>query len=245
MTNAKHIRVLVADDEALARRRIVRLAHQIPGVVVAAEVSNGDALVSALVDGLFDAILLDVEMPGASVMDAVREHVRGTDTAVVFVTAHERYAVPAFDVDAVDYLLKPIDLDRLTQAFARVRRHRAGQSGTPAAYPSRMLVRDRDGSQLIAVAGVEFFRAARNYVDVCTGDRQFSLRETLTSIERTVDPARFVRIHRSTVVNVDHVHQIKPWFWGDSLIITRRGHKLRLSRRFRAAFHRCLRAPVR
>ncbi len=256
------LRAIIADDEAMARARLRRLLTRMPDVVLAGEAEHGDALRDLVHTTAYDVLLLDIEMPGAAVFDILRDLPSSVRLSIIFVTAYDRYAAQAFDVDAVDYLVKPVTRERLAEALDRVRRrHVTAAAGTedllkaiaalerrqrlleesvqPArtTYLTRMLVRDRNAEHLVSLDDVEVFEADGNYVRVRTATRDYLVRGTLQSVEDTLNPLTFVRVHRGTIVNLEHMREVQGYFWGDGVIITRRGHRVRMSRRYRASFY--------
>jgi two-component system LytT family response regulator len=201
------LRVIVVDDEPLARARLRRLLADTPEVEVVAECSDGEAARRAIADQPADLVLLDIEMPGSGgfgVLDAVGAEAM---PAVVFVTAHAEHAVRAFDVRAVDYLLKPVRAERLAEALARVRSRRAA---APPVMSERLAIRDGSRVTFVAVDDLELVCAAGNYVELRAGTRTFLMRETLSGLEQRLDPERFLRIHRRTIVRLDRVVAIEP-----------------------------------
>jgi two-component system LytT family response regulator len=201
------LRVIVVDDEPLARARLRRLLADAPEVEVVAECSDGEAARRAIADQPADLVLLDIEMPGSGgfgVLDAVGAEAM---PAVVFVTAHAEHAVRAFDVRAVDYLLKPVRAERLAEALARVRSRRAA---APSAMSERLAIRDGSRVTFVALDDLELVCAAGNYVELRAGNRTFLMRETLSGLEQRLDPERFLRIHRRTIVRLDRVVAIEP-----------------------------------
>lgn len=258
--------VVIADDEDLARARLRRLLEAYPDLEIVAEAGNGAELTDALASTPIDLLLLDIEMPGPSVFDALAAAQLTPRPDIIFVTAFDRYAARAFEIEAVDYLLKPVTRERLAEALERVRRRRLtdadGEHGwrrallalearqahleralqsTPAA-PARLLVR-RDGRDVIVdLADAEAIEAARNYVKIHTASgEQHLARVALSTVEAGLDPTRFVRVHRGTIVNLAWLKEVQPWFSGDSIIITKRGRQFRMSRRFRDNFYRLFR----
>lgn len=247
---AAPLRVLVADDEASARRRLVDLAATEAGLVVVGECSDGLQACRDIERLAPDLVLLDVEMPeldGLGVVASIGvEHMPAT----IFVTAHSHYAVPAFDADATDYLLKPFDPERFSRAIAKARaRLRAGDGGERATSlraamtqlaagsgaGARLWVRSGDARQLIRTEDVMYIRADGNTMRVHAREGEFAVRERLSNLLAGLDPAIFRRVHRSHVVNLDHVKKRLPWFGGDALLIMSNGCRLTQSRTFRHA----------
>ncbi|MGD2067683.1 MAG: LytTR family DNA-binding domain-containing protein [Gemmatimonadota bacterium] len=267
------ITVLVADDEPLARRRLVRLLADVGDVHVAAQCGSGDEVVAALREHGPDAVFLDVRMPGLNGFEALAEIDPGQLPHVVFVTAYDEYAVRAFDVEAVDYVLKPVTAERLAEALRRLRarleaRSPAGESGEVLALLTE-LAREREGgpsdggeggpagsrgaagkagsarhlllkdgfdATLVPVEDVDWIEADGNHVRVHTRAGAHLARRTLSGLEEILDARRFVRIHRSAIVNLDRVARLTPGFGGSYLVILRDGTELTLSRGFRDDF---------
>ena len=239
------LRVLIADDEAIARRRIRRLLQAEPDVTIAAECADGATALGAILETRPDLALLDVQMPELDGFEVVQRLPEGDWPAVIFITAFDRYALRAFDVHALDYLLKPFPADRFRTALARARdrlRRRAHDGGLAALvaelrqrprYLTRIAVRARGRVIPLPVSSIDWIQAADNYVTLHAGGREHLVRETLAALERQLDPERFVRIHRSTLINIDRIAEIAPAGHGDGLIRLRDGTTLTLSRTWR------------
>lgn len=239
------IRVLVVDDEPPARRKLLLHLGAADDVEVVGEASDGLEAVEAIRELAPDLVFLDIQMPGMTgfeVLDAV-----GPDAmpAVVFVTAYDEFALKAFEVEAVDYLLKPYDARRFQQALeravrrlhervpARERLERLLQTiGSGSRGLQRLVVRERDRLLLIGTEEVMRISARENYVEIVTPDGSYLIRDTLSSLESRLDPARFARVHRSEIVNLDFVKELHPWTHGDYMIVLRNGDEVRMSRRY-------------
>ena len=256
------IRALIVDDETQARRRLQQFLREETDVDVVAEAVDGlDAV--AMIDHLQpDLVFLDVQMPeldGLGVVQAI-----GVDAmpATVFVTAYDHYALPAFDANALDYLLKPFDQDRFQRTMRRIRDRLLGQHRENAAlhaqlrallesiakehqFSDRLLVRTGDSRLLLRTADLHYITAEGNYVRLHTPSGAHLLRESMRGIEARLDPALFRRIHRSAIVNLDQVRKLLPWFGGDYLVMMADGHKLTLSRNYRVALAEYLRVTDR
>ncbi len=243
------MRVLVVDDEPAARRKVIRFLQEHEDVELAGEAENGENAVKRIAAERPDLVILDVQMPdmnGFEVVEAIAasEHV----PAVIFATAHDEYAVRAFEVSAVDYLLKPFDRERFERALERARKSvgepaDAAQSQLltlldamrPAGRFARRLLLPTNGRAVFVNAGdIVRLEADRNNVLVHARSGSFSLRTTLDALERRLDPQQFVRVHRSHVVNLDAVKEIHPWFHGDYKIRMQDGSELMWSRRYAA-----------
>jgi len=245
------LRVLVADDEAVARRRIRRYLASDGTVTVVGECADGQAAVDAIRTLAPDLVFLDVQMPeldGFEVLEAVTPASR---PAIVFVTAFDRYAIRAFDLHAIDYLLKPFTQERFALALSRAKervasRARDGNLTTLleqvslARRAARVAV--RRGSRIVVVdwADVDWIEAADNYVTLHVGPAEYLLRNTLTAVDRELDSARFVRVHRSAIVQIDRIVELVPETHGDFTLRLRDGSKVALSRTFRDRVERAL-----
>lgn len=241
------LRVAIVDDEPIARRRVRRLLAGLEGVEVVAEAGDGGAALEGVTRTRPDLVLLDVEMPGADGLTVARR-LPPPRPLVAFLTAHDRYAVPAFDVRAVGYLLKPVSRERLAVVLERAREQlalvrSAGGSGLAvaldeAARRSRALrrvpVRSGGRVELVDVAAIDWIESAGNYVVLHAGRRAHVLRETMTALDAALDARAFVRIHRSAIVQLDRVDRLEPAGRGDYRVVLRDGTELSLSRTHRA-----------
>jgi two-component system, LytTR family, response regulator len=245
------LRVVSADDEPLVRERIRTLLAERDDVDLVAECGDGASAVRAIVDEHPDLVLLDVQMPeldGFEVVDALPAEER---PAVIFVTAYDEYAVRAFDVNAVDYLMKPLEPPRFHAAIDRViaRRAeaRAGGHSEPAqpdlaavlreiralrGYGERLVVRDGQRVTFVPVADIDRIEASGNYVRLHTGRTSTLMRESMKAVEARLDPDRFIRVHRSTIVNVDRIAHVEPHFHGEYVLTLRDGTRLTSSRSY-------------
>jgi two-component system LytT family response regulator len=257
------IRTLIVDDEALAREGIrVRLGEE-PDIEVVGEATDGFEAVDAIGRLSPDLVFLDVQMPGVNGLDLLARLPAACNPAVIFVTAHDQYAVGAFEAHAFDYLLKPISTQRFRDAVQRVRsvlatedalRAGRGYDSVPLRRPApdaqdgravgreslgRLVVKDRDRYLLIKTEEIDWIAAAANYCEVHARGRAFLLRTTMNALEEKLAPERFARIHRSTIVNVDRIREIRPSAChGDFDVTLREGTTLRLSRGYRGALFR-------
>jgi two-component system LytT family response regulator len=213
------LRALVADDEPLARARLRRLLGQFPDLELVAECGTGADAVDALHRLAPDLAFLDIQMPDLDGFDVLDSLPRGRQPHVVFVTAHSEHAVRAFEARAADYLLKPVSAERLRQAIERVRFARlpaagdVGIAGHPVAaprYAERIAVPVGARIQLVSVAEIDHVQAQANYVELHVGARELVLRETMNHLEARLDPARFLRVHRSRIVRLDGIVEAEP-----------------------------------
>ena len=253
------LRALIVDDEPLACDVLTHLLARISDVEVAGRAANGREALDALAHDGIDVLLLDIDMPVLAGMElATRLHPRQTP-AVIFVTAWPQYAVAAFDVDAADYLLKPVDPSRLQHAIERARtRIATGESAQrisslesslrtlrarePASTPTHIWIELGHGRQRLALDDVEWFAGAGDYVEVHTKTCSFLMNNSLNQLEGMLPPAHFLRIHRSTLINVDAVTRVASSD-GQLLLTTRSGATLPVGRRARARVSRTLGQP--
>ena len=245
------IRVLIVDDEPIARRGIRQQLRGEAGLEVIGECGDGAAAIEAITGLAPDLVFLDIQMPEVGGFDVVEAIGVARMPAVVFVTAYDEHALRAFDVHAVDYVLKPIDRHRFRTAVERARRRLAhatgqldrrlaaalGELGRPAHdYAKRLAIKGDGRVILVDVDEVDRLETAGNYVEVHSGARHHLVRETMASLEARLDPARFVRVSRSSIVNADRVRELQPMFNGDFVVVLRDGTKVAGSRRYRAGF---------
>jgi two-component system LytT family response regulator len=217
------MRVLVVDDEPLARRRLLRLLRNEPDVTVVGECGDGESALQTLARLAPDVLLLDVRMPGIDGLQ-VAAAARSPRPVIVFVTAYDQYAVAAFEREAVDYLLKPVDGARLRGAIDRARRRLRLR---------HLPVVSRGRGVFVPVGDIEWIEAARNAVGVHTAGAVHCVRGPLWRVLQRLDPARFRRVSRSAIVNVDRVREVLPWSHGDAVIVLQSGRRVRVSRRYR------------
>jgi two-component system LytT family response regulator len=244
------IRTLIADDEPLAREGLrIRLGAE-PDIEIVGEAVDGPATVEATCRLLPDLLFLDIQMPGMTGFEAIEQFARHHLPRIVFITAHDRFAINAFDIHAVDYLLKPVSNARLQDALQRVRRDLEG-GGENAERLAALLqsseareetgrtrhwaVKDGDRYLLLRAEEVDWIEASANYVRLHARGRDFLMRGTLTTLAASLDPAHFARIHRSAVVNLDRVLESRREWHGDYEVILTTGQKLRLGRQYRSA----------
>jgi two-component system, LytTR family, response regulator len=232
------MKVVIVDDEPLARTAIRLLVEEDPELTVAGECSGIDA--AALIESVRpDILFLDIQMPEVDGFDVIEKVGLNAVPAIVFVTAYDQYALRAFDVHALDYLVKPFDDRRFYAALLRAK-YLARRRSEPRERASRFLVRSREKIVFIKAAEIDWIEAADYYVSIHAGGRSHLLRKTMAEIETELDPERFVRVHRSAIVNLDRVRELHPLFRGDSVLVLQDGTKLRLSRARREEFERRL-----
>jgi two-component system, LytTR family, response regulator len=245
------IRVLIVDDESWARRRIAAFLQSVGDVQVVGECGNGAEAVESIRDLAPDLVFLDVQMPEFNGFEVLQSVGADRMPLVVFATAYDDYAVRAFEAHALDYLLKPFDEERLCQAVARAReelgRKRVTAGGLEALvqelrrerrYLRRLVVKAGGRVIFLLAADVDWFEAAGNYVTLHVGTAQHLIRDTVGALETKLDPELFVRIHRSTIVNLDRVRELSPWFRGEQMITLTDGTSLAVGRAFRHRLRR-------
>ncbi len=246
--------ILIVDDEALGRDCIRFALDPMPGFQVVGEATCGEEAIRDIRRLDPDIVVLDIQMPGLSGFDVIREIGPERMPPTVLVTAHDRFALQAFDASVVDYVLKPFDDARLVRALDRARSIHEGQRTHPPGllsavshaspgvmrYTRRILVRKNDRLYFVPVQEIDWIEAAGNTLRLNGGGRTHEIRMTLQAIMDTLDPALFLRIHRSTAVRLAAIKEIQPWFSGDYMVILTDGHQLRLSRSFRERVLRVL-----
>jgi two-component system LytT family response regulator len=230
------LRVLIADDEPAALEGLARRLSEGLGVRIVRRCRNGLEALEGIRDSMPDAAFLDVAMPGLSGIDVVRALLPSERPYIVFVTAYDDFAVDAFDLYAVDYLLKPFDRERLRETVARVRDRRdrtpRGDDGAP---PDRLVVRDGKEVLVIPTGDIDWCEAEDNYVSIHAGPRRHLVRMTMRLLEERLPHDAFARIHRSTIVNIDRVRSCAPLGGGEYRVILVDGTPLVLSRGYRDA----------
>jgi len=250
MASDAKIRTLIVDDEAHARARIRQLLKDQPDFELVGECANGRQAVESIQKQQPDLVFLDVQMPRLTGFD-VCEMLTATGTfmpLIVFVTAYDQYAVKAFEVHAVDYLLKPFDRDRFQKSLdhAREQLHRA--QGAPAEqrlaalledlrpgfkHPDRLVFKEDGRVVFVRAETIDWLEADGNYVKVHAGSESHYVRETLAALESQLPSEKFMRISRSAIVNLDRIKQFEPLFYGDYSVLLQNGIKLTMSRNFR------------
>ena len=267
------LRVLIVDDEPLARQRVADLVHHEPNVEIVGEADNGTDAVAKIRALEPDLVFLDVQMPGKTGLEVVRDVGPAHMPATIFVTAFDQYALQAFDVAAIDYLVKPFDDERFEQAFHRARKlvelegleqlraqllEVLGASGAsrhersevdartpapatpPKGYLERIAVEMKGKVRVVPVAQIDYITASGPYAELHVGDRMFLIRESMQTLEERLDPAVFLRIHRSAIVRLDLVDTFLRAPGGDYEVQLKNGVRLRVSRSRREDLERRL-----
>lgn len=238
------IRALIVDDEALARERVRTLLAASPGVSILGECTGGRDAVETILDQHPDLVFLDVQMPdldGFQVLEAV-----GDDhlPAIVFVTAYDEYALRAFEVHALDYLLKPIEPERFARALARVRESLGDSSDRrlrdllDARPTDRLVIRTRGKVSFLKPSEIDWIEADGKHAKLHAGKETHVVRQQLQRLEPRLAPHGFVRVHRSAIVNVDRIKELEPWFHGEYVVILKDGTKLTSSAAHSEALHK-------
>jgi two-component system LytT family response regulator len=243
------LRTVIADDEQLARDRLKALLATDASIEVTGECRNGREVVSLLKSESVDLLFLDIQMPGSTGFEVVEQIGPARMPPTVFVTAHNEYAVRAFEIHALDYLTKPVEPQRLKAALDHVRERIASKAAlmtqgqfksalmslqetgsAQSRYPKRLLVPNGIKDSFVEVSKIEWIEAADYYACLHVGSQRFMLRETIKQLANTLDPGKFVRIHRSTIVNVEQVREIVREGRGEGLVILTNGHRLKMSK---------------
>jgi two-component system, LytTR family, response regulator len=256
------LRVVIVDDEPLARQRVRDLLEQQENVSIVGEAGTGEDAVQLIIDERPDLVFLDVQMPGKSGLEVAAELGAEKMPATIFVTAFDRYALDAFEIAAVDYLLKPFDDERFEQALSRARKRielaevrdladrlvsvlqREGAPAAPAPgnpeYLDRIAVDMRGQTRVIPVGKIDYITASGPYAELHIGEGVFAVRERMQSLEERLDPKRFARIHRSAIVRLDLVDTLLRASGGDYAVRLRNGVELSVSRGRREELERRL-----
>lgn len=232
------LRAVLADDERLARQKVRRLAEAHPDLEIVAECETGAEALDAVQKHDPDVLFLDVRMPGMDGLEVAEELAGRPRPRVIFTTAHSDYAVQAFGADAADYLLKPFDGQRFAEALERAKRALSARTPRTTAHAAtvitRFLVTSRDRMMFVDVADINWIAAEGKYVRLHIAGGSYLFREGINRVEARLDPRRFVRIHRSTLVNVRRVKEMFRGVGDDFVVRLHDGTELSMSRRFRA-----------
>ena len=238
------IHAVVADDEALARAKLRQLLAEEHGVDVVGEAANAEETFELVRKTKPQVIFLDIHMPGMDGLDIAAELSLGKDAPpphIIFTTAHDQYALRAFEVHAVDYLLKPFSRERLSSAIERARKqintHQAsGQhsGSSPGRYASRIVFKSRGRIVFLPLSDIRWISAEENYVRIRTATETHLLRETMARLQEKLDPEVFLRIHRSSIVNLQFVKEVRTEPDGEYSVVLLNGEKVSMSRSYRA-----------
>ena len=258
MTNPR-IRVVIVDDEPLARERLRTLLHDDPGTEIVAEAGDTASAIAAIGSTRPDLVFLDVQIPGGSGFEVIGGIGANAMPCVIFVTAYDKYALRAFEVHALDYLLKPFDRERFRSALARAKEQIA--RATPGDLEKRLMALVsglRSGStridRFVVKSGgrvffvrtdeIDWIEAAGNYVKLHVGNDAHLLRETMNSVEAKLDGDLFFRVHRCHIVNIERVRELQPWFNGEYVVFLKNGTRLTLSRGYREKLQTRVGRPI-
>jgi two-component system, LytTR family, response regulator len=242
------LKTMIADDEPLARERLKMLLASDPDIDIVAECRNGGEVVKSLKAAKTNLLFLDIQMPGRDGFEVIEEIGPANMPITVFVTAHNEHAVNAFEVHALDYLVKPIERKRLEQTLARVKERvqleaalaareqissaveALRQAGSQAEWPQRFLTRSGNAASVVSVGDIEWIEAADYYVCLHSGGKRHLLRESIRALETKLDPKKFIRLHRSAIVNLDHVREIHRDGQAEGWVLLSTGARVRLNR---------------
>jgi two-component system LytT family response regulator len=255
MPETSPLRILIVDDEVLARRRLREMLRGDNGVEIVGECATGPETIKAVGELKPDLIFLDIQIPGLDGM-GVSSALGGEDgPLIIFVTAYDQYAVRAFEIRAVDYLLKPFDRERFAAALDRAKTMLRERRRTEVneqiltlleemrdrpQYLDRLVINTNDRVFVIRTEEIDWIEAEGNYVRIHFGKGSSLLRETLSHLASQLDPRKFPRIHRSQIVNIDRIQELQPWSHRDYRIILRNGTQLALSRTYRDQLYQLL-----
>jgi len=259
MSGSPCIRTLIIDDESLARERIRNMLGSDPQIDVVADCANGHDAIEAIQRYSPDLVFLDVEMPGIDGFGVIEALPPGRIPTIIFVTAYDQYAVRAFDVYALDYLLKPFDQERFDKAVSRAKVQISSQRNdslserilsaleeikTRPVHLERLVIKMNGHVFFIKAEEIDWLEAEGNYVRLHAGKESYLLRDTISALESQLDPKKFIRVHRSAIVNIDRITELQPWFHGEYRIILSEGVQLTLSRTYREKLHELLGRPL-
>jgi len=244
---------MIVDDESLARTMLRTMLAEHNDISIVAECANGQAAVKAIAKHAPDLVFLDIQMPELDGFGVLRKLDRSHMPHIVFVTAFDQYALKAFEFHALDYLLKPFDKERFEQTLQRARRQVLSQRRSdvderilsllaerdrPAEYLDRIFVKSDGRVFFVKATEITWIEAQGNYVYLHMAKTKHLLRETLTALEKRLDPRKFRRIQRSAMVNLDFIHELQPWSRGDYRVILKDGSELKLNHRYRDGFQK-------
>lgn len=230
---AAQIRALVVDDEALARRNVTALLRRDPGIGSIEECGSGPEAIEVIRRWKPELVFLDVQMPECGGFDVLELLGADLPRAIIFVTAHDEYALCAFEAGALDYLLKPFDDARFGRALRRAKEKLTHFGSSPSQPARRLVVRSPRRLLFLDVADIDWIEAASYYACIHVGGDTHIIRRTLSELEQDLGEEKFVRIHRSTIVNLDRIHALELQSGGEYEVVLKSRVRLRLSRRFR------------
>jgi two-component system LytT family response regulator len=248
------MRALIVDDEVLARTALLRLLKRERDISIVGQCGDGESAVQTIQQEKPDLVFLDVQMPEMNGFEVVESIGAKAMPVTIFVTAFDRYAIRAFDSNAVDYLLKPFAPERLARALTRARDRCFGRQDKESAqrlfalldsrlqsdYARRLAVPVNGRIVFVPVDEIDWIQAEGNYARLHVSRKIYDVRETLQALMEKLDPREFIRIHRSTIVNVRRIREVQPWFQGSHIVVLQTGEELRMSRYQRNAVDRLL-----
>ena len=264
MPQLEPMRVLIADDEAPARRRLRDLLRDDADIGAIAEASDGAMTVAMVAEFQPDLLLLDVQMPELTGLEVIAAIGPARLPLTIFVTAYDQHAISAFQSNALDYLLKPYSDERMQVALARAKQRLADRQlrafsdnvmrllgGAPApaqapvhAWPDRLIIKSALSTRFVRVADIDWIESAGVHVILHAAGSEVLHRMALTELALQLDPARYVRVHRSVIVNIDSIAQLEPLSHGEFSVLMKDGARRRVSRTYRAALEQCLGQPL-
>jgi two-component system LytT family response regulator len=239
--SAEKLKILVVDDEALARRRITNLLQSLNQSHEIYESANGLDALRKLEDSQFDLIFLDIQMPEMNGFEVLENLELESTPPVIFVTAYDQYALKAFEVHAIDYLLKPFDDDRFNEAFDHTKKSltkdkvaienlekllQERRAMDESEYIERIVIKNKGRIYFVKTNDVITIKAAGKYLHIATENEEHTVRQTMTEIESKLDPKTFLRIHRSTIINIDRIKEMQHWYKNEYIFIMQNGDKV-------------------
>jgi len=241
------IKTIVVDDEPLARKRLQNLLKEDDEIELLKLCRNGKEAIETILKYSPDLVFLDIQMPEIDGFEVIRRLNMQRIPIIIFVTAYDEYALDAFEVHALDYLLKPFDKKRFYKALNRAKDYLKNSTNkfdskleslvqelnpTPS-YLNRLMVKTSGRVFFVGADEIEWIEASGNYVQLHTGDKSYLIRETMSNMGKKLNPDKFYRIHRSTIVNIECVKELQSWFHGDYMVIMKNGEKLTMSRNYK------------
>lgn len=248
MDREECIRVLIVDDEPLSRERVRDMLRDDPDIEVIGECVNGPEAIEVAKSEVPDLIFLDVEMPGKNGFEVMEALGQELTPAIILITAYQQYAVQAFEVSALDYLLKPFDHARFDKAVQRAKARILGGKSRSLdrqilsaleeikhreEHLDRLVIKTDGHVFFVRAKEIDWIQAEGNYVRLHVGKRSYTLRDTISGLESQLDPKSFLRVHRSAIVNIDRIQELQPWFHGEYRVVMQDGAELTLSRTYR------------
>lgn len=240
------MKVLVVDDEQPARKKIISFLREEKDIEQILEAGNGIEVINTIKSENPDMVFLDIQMPGLNGFEVIEELGIKNIPPVVFVTAYDQYAINAFDVNAVDYLLKPFDKERFSKSFNRVTKEIKlkkrknddirlilDEVKKEKKFLERFLVSVGSKYFFVAAKEIIYISSAEKYVELHTAKGKYLVRDTMNNVEESLDLEKFARIHRSYIINVEQIQEMQPWSHGDYIVILKNGEKLNMSRRYK------------